>query len=228
MVRDKQERVSSVFEELVRITGTLEFYDRLFPTDELREQLAKTYIDVLDLIVRVTEYCAIGKTCRFTPNYVRSDVLTSEAKIVDVLTSNAKYDFDKGLQTVRDSYNVLKTLVEKAMLAMQNDMFELLNYQTANVNYLTEQSVTMALNIASLSSKLEAMELNQSSKFLSIMIGQGDSVNAVGLQRYIPSKLEPGAMNSSIFCYRKPRRHGRNCNSGSLVSFAFLQRTTGR
>jgi len=46
--------------------GSLEFADDVFPTDRMREQLAKTYIEVLNLVVHVTEYCAIGRICRYT------------------------------------------------------------------------------------------------------------------------------------------------------------------
>ena len=83
---------------------------------------------------------------------------------MDVLTSNAKYNFDEGLQRIQDSYDMLKTLVQNASYAMQKDMFELFNDQAAIVDYVAKQSLTMASNITSLSQALENLQIDQSSK----------------------------------------------------------------
>jgi hypothetical protein len=60
---EKQEKVSEVFETLVKVTESLDLWSILHPTDKMKEQLAKTYVEVLDVVVRTTEYCAIGRIC---------------------------------------------------------------------------------------------------------------------------------------------------------------------
>ena len=89
---------------------------------------------------------------------------------MDVLTSNAKYDFDKALQKVNDSHDTLRMLMNNASYARQNDMLELLNDQAAVVDYVAEQSLIMASNITSLSFTLESLRLNQSSQFACPML----------------------------------------------------------
>jgi hypothetical protein len=83
---------------------------------------------------------------------------------VDVLTSNAKYDFEKSLQQVKDSYESLRVLVENASHAMQKDMFRLLTYQAPMIDCIAEQTLTMTSAIANLNLKLDIVQHSQESK----------------------------------------------------------------
>lgn len=55
-----------IFDNLLQNLTSLDLYRLAFPTYRIKDQLAKTYISVLDLIVCVTEYCAIGRICEFS------------------------------------------------------------------------------------------------------------------------------------------------------------------
>ena len=80
------------------------------------------------------------------------------------MTSNAKYDFEKSLQQVKDSYESLRLLIENASHAMQKDMLQLLTDQASMIDGIAEQTLTMTSAIANLSLKLDIMQRNQESK----------------------------------------------------------------
>jgi hypothetical protein len=63
--QEKEERVAEVFKTLLQKLPSIGLCDVVFPTNKMKVQLAKTYIEVQDLIVLATEYCAIGRICRF-------------------------------------------------------------------------------------------------------------------------------------------------------------------
>lgn len=109
-------------------------------------------------IVPLVEYVSLRFMRCVDPSYM------SAAKIVDALTSNVKYDFDKGLQKLRASWKSLKALVLSASNAMQMDMHELLHNQAAVVDYIADQTLIMASNITNLRSSLEVVRQDQSSK----------------------------------------------------------------
>ena len=96
--------------------------------------------------------------------HVAWDSLIPEAKIVDALTANVKYDFCKSIQKVQSSWKTLRIIIQAASSAMQMDMHELLRDQTTVVEYIADQSLIMASNITSLKSSLDALQLNQDSK----------------------------------------------------------------
>ena len=56
----------TIFDNLRQNLTSLELPRLAFPTHRIKSQLAETYIKVLDLIVCVTEYCAIGRICEFS------------------------------------------------------------------------------------------------------------------------------------------------------------------
>ncbi len=86
------------------------------------------------------------------------------AKIVDVLTFKTKYNFDIGLRKIEDSYQILKDLTRVASHAMLKDTQELLKDQSVVVDYVAEQSLSMASNISELSQAIDLLETNYSSK----------------------------------------------------------------
>lgn len=65
--QEKLEAVSEIFARLVQVTDSLDLCNVSIPSspDKVRLQLAKVYIAILELVVLVTEYCAIGRTCKF-------------------------------------------------------------------------------------------------------------------------------------------------------------------
>ncbi|KAF2239550.1 hypothetical protein EV356DRAFT_528142 [Viridothelium virens] len=139
--QQKQEKVVEIFGRLVRITGLLETCNVLYPTNRMREKLAQTYMDILDLLVRATEYCAIDRI----------------SKIVDALTASEKYNFDTGLQKVESSWKTLRILIQIATSAMQMDIHELLQNQAAKADSLADQSQYMVSEIIRLRSSYDAL-----------------------------------------------------------------------
>ncbi|KIW97684.1 uncharacterized protein Z519_01268 [Cladophialophora bantiana CBS 173.52] len=144
--QEKKEKVIAVFESLRQKLPFLGLYDVLFPTDQMRAQLAKTYLDVLDLIVCVTEYCAIGRI----------------AKLVDVTSLKPKYDFEEGLQRVEHSYRTLKDLAESASLAVLKDTHEILKDQSRMIDSIADQSRSMVANISALTQAVDTLQLGYS------------------------------------------------------------------
>ena len=59
--------MSEIFARLVQVTDSLDLCNVSISSspDKVRSQLAKVYVAILELIVLVTEYCAIGRTCEF-------------------------------------------------------------------------------------------------------------------------------------------------------------------
>jgi len=96
-----------------------------------------------------------------------------KAKLVDVLTANTKYDFDKGLERVQSSWKTLRILIQTTGSAMQMDMHELLRDQSAVVYYIADQSRMMASSITNLISSLDALQSSQNSKPLSQWVTLG-------------------------------------------------------
>jgi len=76
-----------------------------------------------------------------------------------------KYDFDEGLQRVEQSYQTLKDLAESASLAVLKDAHEILKDQSRVIDYIADQSQSVARNISALSQAIDALQLNHTSRF---------------------------------------------------------------
>ncbi len=63
--KDKREQAKAVFDKLLQKLPSLELYRVVLPSHRMKRQLAQTYIDILELIVCVTEWCAIGRLCGY-------------------------------------------------------------------------------------------------------------------------------------------------------------------
>lgn len=63
--QDKREQVMDIFDKLQQRLPSLELYRVVLPSRRIKQQLAQTYIHILDLIVCMTEWCAIGKLCEW-------------------------------------------------------------------------------------------------------------------------------------------------------------------
>ena len=90
------------------------------------------------------------------------------AKLVDVVSLKPKFDFDEGLQRVEESYKALKGLVEEAIAAVVVDSYESLKHQSRMIDYIADQSDYVTTNIAALSQVVDALQINQTSKFESV------------------------------------------------------------
>lgn len=64
--QEKREKALAIFDDLPDKLASLDLYKVAAPTAQMKDQLAKTYIDILDLVVCVTEWCAIGRICKFS------------------------------------------------------------------------------------------------------------------------------------------------------------------
>ena len=76
-----------------------------------------------------------------------------------------KYDFDEGLQRVEESYKTLKQIVKEAIAAVVVDSYETLKDQYRMIDYISDQSKYATTNIAALIQAVDALQINQTSKF---------------------------------------------------------------
>ncbi|KAK6369562.1 hypothetical protein LTS17_009468 [Exophiala oligosperma] len=145
--QEKLEAVSDIFARLVQVTDSLDLCNVSISSspDKVRLQLAKVYIAILELVVIVTEYCAIGRT----------------SKIVDALTANTKYDFKKGLQEVESAWGTLRFLMQAASGVLQIDTYDLLQNQAKKVDYVAAELSNMQSQIASLRLSIDTLQLDQ-------------------------------------------------------------------
>lgn len=87
------------------------------------------------------------------------------AKLVDVVALKPKYDFHAGLQQVEGSYKTLEALSIEAIAAVLVDSHETLKNQSRMIDYIADQTEYLATNITTLSNAVEALQLQQNSKF---------------------------------------------------------------
>lgn len=63
--KEKREQAMGVFDKLLQTLPSLELYRVALPSPRIKRQLVQTYVDILTLIVCVTEWCAIGRLCMY-------------------------------------------------------------------------------------------------------------------------------------------------------------------
>lgn len=87
------------------------------------------------------------------------------AKLVDVVSPKPKFDFNERLQRVEKSHKTLKRLVKDTITAVTVDSHEILKDQSKMMDYIADQSDYVAINISTLSKVVDAVQINQTSKF---------------------------------------------------------------
>lgn len=98
-----------------------------------------------------------------TKNLILTGII---AKLVDVMAPKPKYDFDAGLRQIEESHKALRTLVKDACTAILVDSNEALKNQSQMIDYIADHSEYLAAHITTLNHAVEALQENQSSKFL--------------------------------------------------------------
>ena len=165
--QEKREKAVTIFDKLLRKLDSLELYKVVLPTDTIKAQLAATSIDILELVVCVTEWCAIGRLCEpCYPGTVRFELTGLQAKIVDIVLLNSKYDFEEGVAKVEESYKMLRRLVKEATTTITVASYETLKQQSGIIDCIADYSKGMATQIAQLRQTVDSLQIDYTSEFV--------------------------------------------------------------